>query len=711
MSPLNVLARGVKADGTTDDVDSLNVAIAEVSSAGGGAIYCPAGTYLLGSVDTGDIKQAGSAGSIIQLKPNVSIYGDGPATIFKIASSLGDFEGIFHQDNPTTAELNNVVFRDFSIDYNAAENAVSDGFELNYNARSGFMLLNGANITISNVRFIDPDATWAIQANGNLYGAAYNIDGLTIENCRFENTGNTTDTYDHSTIYTSGCDHVRIVNNYFYANALGDIGCSAAVETHSSHTFVGGNTIKYYQTGMNITGVCADADNRNIVVDGNTISGAAAGIRLFSQYSGTHTTGDGLSGVVVSNNSISISQQARATAGEARDTEGICLIGYPTSQAPARNISITGNTIDFELESSEIQQRTVASGIIFYTSTVNSMDVYGLNISGNVIEYSPSSGIWLECQLYGATITGNTLVNPGQGQYASLPVRNRSGIYLNVEDARDILISGNSIMDNIATSRIRYGIYTAAINAPSGIVIANNEIARKTGSFVQNTTTAAIATIAPATARIIHAGAGTPILTTRANIGSLWTRTDGGAGYTTYYKESAADSTGWARRQYFSGAYADSIYERTATAGVRIDGTQIKDSIFRGTSARLDTLAMKTALHGIVIDPIVPINSVARAADDTMLAAENVIFFTGQSANVFATLPTYASVPVGKTYLVINCDATATDSVFVEANGAEFLNGLATRRAVGLRGYDAASGYFRAKIMYVNSAVGWARVD
>lgn len=157
--------------------------------------------------------------------------------------------------------------------------------------------------------------------------------------------------------------------------------------------------------------------------------------------------------------------------------------------------------------------------------------------------------------------------------------------------------------------------------------------------------------------------------------------------------------------------YVDSLLERTSAAGLWIDGLHLKDSVLRTTSARLDSLTMKTALHGVVIDPILPINSTARAADDSLGAAENVIHFSGQSGNVFCTLPTYATVPVGKTYLIINCDATATDSVFVEANGAEFLNGLATRRAVGLRGYDAATGYFRAKIMYVSATVGWARID
>ncbi|MFA7209678.1 MAG: glycosyl hydrolase family 28-related protein [Parcubacteria group bacterium] len=157
--------------------------------------------------------------------------------------------------------------------------------------------------------------------------------------------------------------------------------------------------------------------------------------------------------------------------------------------------------------------------------------------------------------------------------------------------------------------------------------------------------------------------------------------------------------------------YVDSLLERTSAGGLWADYVVLKDNIVRATSARLDTVAMKTALHGVVIDPVLPINSTARAADDSLGIAENVIHFSGQSANVFCTLPTYATVPVGKTYLVINCDATATDSVFVEANGAEFLNGLATRRAVGLRGYDAAVGYARAKIMYVSAAVGWARID
>lgn len=180
------------------------------------------------------------------------------------------------------------------------------------------------------------------------------------------------------------------------------------------------------------------------------------------------------------------------------------------------------------------------------------------------------------------------------------------------------------------------------------------------------------------------------------------------------------DNTDWSIgpwKNVFPGqALVDTVSERVSDHGVRIDGLLLKDSILRTTSARLDTLAMKTALHGVVIDPILPINATAKAADYSISPSDNVVFFSGQTGNVFATLPTMSiaptgvTVPVGKTYLIINCDVTATDSVFVEAYGTESLNANQTRRAVGLRGYDGTN-FHRAKIMYVNLDVGWVRID
>ncbi|MEN6425952.1 MAG: hypothetical protein ABFE13_11350 [Phycisphaerales bacterium] len=197
-------------------------------------------------------------------------------------------------------------------------------------------------------------------------------------------------------------------------------------------------------------------------------------------------------------------------------------------------------------------------------------------------------------------------------------------------------------------------------------------------------------------------------------------------GNLTFYNTSGGDfifaPTGSGKTKFdgTGGAYAfnktigvDSLVELSSGGGLRIDNVHLKDGIARAISARVDTVSMKTALHGVVIDPVLPINAVAWTTSDTLSATDNVVFFSGQTGNVFCTLPTYATVPVGKTYLIINCDSAATDTVFVEANGSEFLNGSAGRYPVALRGFDPGwpPVYARAKVMYVNSTVGWARVD
>jgi len=46
-------------------------------------------------------------------------------------------------------------------------------------------------------------------------------------------------------------------------------------------------------------------------------------------------------------------------------------------------------------------------------------------------------------------------------------------------------------------------------------------------------------------AQTIHSGAGTPESSVTAPVGSLYLRTDGGAGTTFYVKESGAGNTGW----------------------------------------------------------------------------------------------------------------------------------------------------------------------
>ena len=165
-------------------------------------------------------------------------------------------------------------------------------------------------------------------------------------------------------------------------------------------------------------------------------------------------------------------------------------------------------------------------------------------------------------------------------------------------------------------------------------------------------------------------------------IGSIYLREDGGVGREAYFKSASSGGTdGWLRRDQLRNAYVDTLTEYTSASGVYADGALLKDGAF-----------------------IRKVTTAARAADDSLAATEDAVWFLGQSASIFCTLPTYASVTLGKKYTIINTDAT--DTVFVEANGAETLNGSALRRAYAL----PPNVYATASFLYIGSS-GWVKVD
>lgn len=180
----------------------------------------------------------------------------------------------------------------------------------------------------------------------------------------------------------------------------------------------------------------------------------------------------------------------------------------------------------------------------------------------------------------------------------------------------------------------------------------------------------------------IESGTGTPAGERRMPIGSIYLREDGGVGREAYFKSASSGGTdGWLRRDQLRNAYVDTLTEYTSASGVYADGALLKDGAF-----------------------IRKVTTAARAADDSLAATEDAVWFLGQSASIFCTLPTYASVTLGKKYTIINTDAT--DTVFVEANGAETLNGSALRRAYAL----PPNVYATASFLYIGSS-GWVKVD
>jgi hypothetical protein len=663
-SPINVLARGVISGDGLSDYDSLLAVIDEVGAAGGGGVYIPAGHYdMIAASPTVD-----SPYRILVDNDNVHIFGDGDGTVI-------------HMSGVTKAYLDGIN------DYSSSGRDVFTAFSLTS--------VNGCSV--ENLRIVgDWDGTGTftytsprckgvgvIGGNGNV---VRNVSG----SCIMGNLVNATPamvTYDgvaencfNVGVYNCRADScleggINFMGNTYNCSAIGNraYACGNGIESGSYGGLIQANACSLNTTcGISVSG-------RGQTVVGNMVKNNG-------QNSGTGM------GIIVSSSASFLTSGITITGNVIDSNDGLGLQIYPT----ATNVVVSNNVFRANSQSGTYTYDISVVGTAGNTIT-------DVEFSGNLQFGTPAT-----C-LYGFSINYATDVRVIDG-VVELAAAGTYAASIG-PNATDVVVRGMRLSDPITINASATRCYAYDNEGSTGV--------RALG------------------------GSGSPNSAVSGYIGSVWMRSDGGVGSEAYYKSSGAGTdTGWLRRNQLRGVYADTLYEytsaagvlgdgvllkdsiaraqsmradslmeKTAATGVAIDGLLLKDSILRTTSARLDTLAMKTALHGIVIDPILPINSTARAADDSLGIAENVIYFSGQTGNVFSTLPTYATVPVGKEYLIINCDATATDSVFVEANGAEFLNGLATRRAIGLRGYDAATGYFRAKIKYVSTTVGWARVD
>lgn len=205
-----------------------------------------------------------------------------------------------------------------------------------------------------------------------------------------------------------------------------------------------------------------------------------------------------------------------------------------------------------------------------------------VNISGNEVCDSGGHGITYE-RAYNSAITGNVVMN---SQFHGIFITGTSTS--SVTKSRNWSVSGNSVFaSGLATDNTYAGIYADA-NANTGTITGNvikradsgnqpinaifasdatvktagNEtsLGAKSGnsqisvggvalaSFINNGDVQGINAIARTyiTSTVwIGGGTGTPEGAQAAGIGSIWMRTDGGAGTSHYVKESGTGNTGW----------------------------------------------------------------------------------------------------------------------------------------------------------------------
>lgn len=316
---------GADPTGVTNSTDAINAAIAASN-----CVFIPEGTYLVEPTATsGDFMlYLGTAGGRPS-KNGLMIFGTGNQSILKLGNNVGRAKLMF--GGATGDSLADMIFRDFAIDLNGANNlqtSFSDPLRLN----SAFYFFCPCNNILFDHLYIynGSGSQWIRVGNDTSnYGA-----NIQILNCRFNNFGiGLTNNFqqDVSVCYIQA-DGI-VVDECWFQNSDFTFDLSrgqTALELHGvNSTVVSSNRFSFTQLPVLIAS--SSNPNSNVHIDNNTMIQCA--------YLAS------LDGALLDQKRITISNniyQSTKMAGI-----GIIAIGNSTETAKVREeVFITGNTIN-----------------------------------------------------------------------------------------------------------------------------------------------------------------------------------------------------------------------------------------------------------------------------------------------------------------------------------------------------------------------------
>ena len=524
---------GAVGDGVADDTAEIQAAVDHAHALGGGVVTFPSGTYMVNA--SGNLTG-------IQMKSGVYINLTG-AKLKALGANSPNYRLVYFTGVSDCGVIGGEIEGDRAT--NSASGEQGHGI---------YIILNCSRILIENV------TVSACFGDGIYIGrlcSDIRVLGCTVTNNRRNNIS----VVSASNVLIDGCDvsnangvlpeagidvepnpgdavsyNVIITNCSVYGNAKQGISFPAPAPTPLIETAVVSNCHIYgngaegirasYVLNLAITG-CVIYNNAgggiydtaalatSLSIDGNIIYGnTGSGIEGFS------------SGTIISNNTIRNNttwgikwqngQQVTISANIISDS-GEDGIYYER----AYNCAIVGNTV----------KNSQKHGI-FITGTATSSITRSrcVAISGNTVFASglltdnTYSGIRLDANANTCTVTGNTVERAASGNQ---PLH---AIY--ADDISVIIVgnltnngakSGNSQVRRVAVQPASF------LNSPNFL---SHVLAERV--FPGTTFTA-----------FITSGTGSPEGAQSAPVGSIWMRTDGGAGTTLYVKESGASNTGW----------------------------------------------------------------------------------------------------------------------------------------------------------------------
>jgi hypothetical protein len=474
-APYNVNDYGAVGNGVADDTAAINAAISAANTAGGGVVYIPQGTYLIGAYAYTGVLDGVSG---ILLRDNVQLVIDGTVKVKNNATGAGTFYGAIR--SPDIGISNASITGVGTIDGNRANQTPS---------------INGqcSNIYLTCVFNVVVDGIYSVNANGMgiqlippsslpnpPVGGATTHTACAVQNCFVNNVLNIGIQVSHGLFGNISENRITTcVNNCI--DIYGDDGPGNppdnGIMSINGNTVGGGLVGVFIETSKRISVVGNSVDGCTIGIAINRIDGAPAVISISGNTvsgcaTGISNTGD-TGGILISNNFIAFTSfglvlggTTVALAGNVSYTNAFGNVFSPgSSTAPI--IIVGGYQASFNI---------VRENYYVATSTALYSNVASINVNNTIELPKFDQAIQPIKRVYGGTSTS--------GGTATLTLPSDSGGKLVIKSS-----AGGSNYSVWSGSFVSSGTGAAVNQDSTTFVAGSNNIASVTASSANFTVT------------------------------------------------------------------------------------------------------------------------------------------------------------------------------------------------------------------------------
>lgn len=315
----NVRSYGARGDGTTDDRATIQATVDAASSAGGGDVYFPPGTYLCLCASGASINLYGVG--------SVRFVGHGRSSVVKMSPSSDSNPILFRNVGSGATSQSDIAFELLTMDIPNVTNAIG----INMSSTASRITVRGCHFVGLKAGAIRPAGTDILIANNTFYGGSVGgygilannsstLKGMMIVGNVIDGNGGGADGIDINQPSVSAATNIliseNVIHGYLSGSPTAGMGIALAnctdtivsgntvfdcyldgihVEDRSERVSIVGNTIHANQGyGISVQGVTDDANvNKGIVIANNVVSGVCttrsdAGILLGAPYQSAH---------------------------------------------------------------------------------------------------------------------------------------------------------------------------------------------------------------------------------------------------------------------------------------------------------------------------------------------------------------------------------------------------------------------------------------